>query len=57
MYKRQILDILHEYGVKQCYYGHIHGNGIQYAIDGVFEEIDFHLISCDYVGFCPVRVL
>lgn len=53
---REILDVLHEYGVKRCYYGHIHGAGHQYAVDGLFEGIDFRLTACDYVDFCPVEV-
>ena len=54
---REILDVLLEYGVKQCYYGHIHGNGHSYAIDGVYRGIDFHLVSGDYIDFRPVRIL
>lgn len=55
---KEILDVLVEYGIKTCYYGHIHGNdGFQFAIDGVVDGIDYHLVSCDYVGFCPVKVV
>ncbi len=54
---REILDVLKEYGVKKCYYGHIHGGGFQYAIDGVYDGIDFRLVSCDYTQFRPVKVL
>jgi len=53
---REILDVLKEYRVKKCCYGHIHGAGIRYAIDGVYEGIDFQLVSCDYTGFSPVLV-
>ena len=53
---REILEVLHEYGVKRCYYGHIHGTGHRYAVDGLFEEIDFRLVAGDYVRFCPVKV-
>lgn len=53
----KILSVLHEYGVKKCFYGHIHGSGFQYAIDGIFEGIDYRLVSCDYVDFKPVLVI
>jgi len=53
---REILDVLREYQVKKCYYGHIHGAGIRYAIDGVYDGVDFQLVSCDYTGFSPVLV-
>lgn len=54
---REILDVLKEYGVKKCYYGHIHGGGIQYAVDGVYDGIDFRLVSGDHTQFRPVKVL
>lgn len=53
----EIMQVLKEYGVRRCFYGHIHGSGTQYAVDGIYQEIDFRLISCDYAGFCPVKVL
>ncbi len=48
-----ILDILHKYHIKQCYYGHIHGKGHQHAFQGRYEETDMHLISSDYLQFKP----
>lgn len=54
---REIMDVLKEYGVSKCYYGHIHGAGHSYAIDGVLEGIDFRLVSGDYTQFRPVKVL
>lgn len=53
----EIYDVLKAYNVKKCYYGHIHGNGYRYAIDGLYDGIDFHLVSCDYLNFEPVKVL
>ena len=52
------LDIIHEYPVRQVVYGHLHGksshdNGIKGEKDG----INFHLISADYLNFCPKRIL
>ena len=52
----EILDVLKEYGIKRCYYGHIHGTGHRYAIDGEYQGIDMRLISCDYTDFTPVEV-
>ena len=53
---QETVDLLRQYGVKRCYYGHIHSKGIQYAFNGVYDGIDFQLVSCDGVGFCPVLV-
>lgn len=52
-----ILDILFKYNVKNCWYGHLHGKAIKYAVNGEREGIDFRLISSDYVQFCPVKIL
>ncbi len=53
----EILDVLIEYGVKRCYYGHIHGKSCEYAINGIRNGIDFRLVSCDFVQFTPQKVL
>lgn len=52
-----ILQVLEKYGVKDCYFGHIHGNqASRRAIVGDYHGIRMHLISCDYVQFTPVLV-
>ena len=52
-----IIEILKEYKVKKCYYGHIHGTKmIKGAFNGEYEGIKFKLISCDAVSFTPVLV-
>ena len=52
---RPLIDLLHEYGVRHCYYGHIHG---QYDIppESVFEDITFSIISADYLNFRPKEI-
>ncbi len=52
-----ILDVLFKYNVKSCWYGHLHGPSIKYAINGEREGIDFRLISGDFLQFCPVKIL
>ena len=53
----EILEVLHEYGVKRCFYGHVHGASCGWAINGERGGIDFRLVSCDFVHFTPVKVL
>ena len=50
---REILNLLNEYGIKKCYYGHLHGMAVKYAVEGEIEGIDFNLISCDRLKFTP----
>ena len=51
-----IMDVLEEFGVKNLYFGHIHGN---YSLPPTFESrgIKMHLVSADYLGFVPKIVL
>jgi Predicted phosphohydrolase len=53
----EILDILEQNGIEDCYYGHIHGKyAAKKAPIGEYKGIKMHLIACDYVDFCPVLV-
>ncbi|GHU81560.1 ser/threonine protein phosphatase [Clostridia bacterium] len=53
----EILNVLLEYNIKKCYYGHIHGGAAaKKAITGDYRGIRFNLISCDYANFTPVLV-
>lgn len=55
---KEILEVLKENGIEKCYFGHIHGRQAgRKAPVGEYKGIKMHLISCDYVGFTPIRVL
>ena len=49
----KMVDIMLQYGVKRCYYGHLHGASCRQAIEGKYLGIDFSLISADHLNFCP----
>ena len=51
-----IIDMMKTYGVKSCWYGHIHGQGHRWAATGERGGIDYHMVSADFVGFKPVKV-
>ncbi len=54
---RELLDTMQTYGVKECYYGHIHGNhAAKKAPLGEYGGIKMHLVSCDYIRFTPKLV-
>ena len=53
----EILHLLQEYGVRRCFYGHIHGRGIPLAYNGWSGCTEFRLVSADALGFAPCRVL
>ena len=50
-YDSKFLDILKQYPIHTCYYGHLHGNSHKDAIEGKIEGIEFKLISSDYLDF------
>ena len=52
-----ILDLLEEYGVRLCCYGHIHSKGCRAAFQGERRETQFKLVSADYLDFVPLKVL
>ena len=52
----EIIDVLSEYGIKHCYYGHIHG---VYNIPRTtsYKGINFTISSSDYCNFVPMIVM
>lgn len=52
----EIIEILHEFGVKRCFFGHLHGPSIPKAVQGNIDGIEYKLISADAVGFCPIKI-
>ncbi len=52
---REIVDTLHQYGVKECYYGHIHGRYDLLPVTEL-EEISFTLVSADFLDFKPLKI-
>ncbi len=51
-----ILSVIREYGIKKCYYGHIHGPGHRYAFQGEYDGTQYRMISADYLGFMPIMI-
>ena len=54
--EQDFIELLNAYGVRQCFYGHLHGKSCNYAFQGEYQGIQFRLISADYLGFCPIFV-
>ena len=46
-------DLLEQYQVMLCCYGHLHHTGIANAYHGNFHDIPYHLVSCDAIDFTP----
>ena len=50
-----IIDLLKEYGISRCYFGHIHGN-YSAKSDFIVDEIQMSLISADFLNFIPRHI-
>ena len=54
----EMLRLLQQYGVKKCYYGHLHGGAAHgRAVQGERNGTDFSLVSADYLRFKPKKIL
>ena len=52
----EILEVMKEYGVRRCYYGHLHGKSIRCGVQGEVDGIQYRLTSADGLGFCPLKI-
>ena len=53
---REILDLLKSYGVRRCFYGHLHGASHKLAMEGTWDGVEYRLLSADYLNFQPYIV-
>ncbi len=52
-----ILELLHKYDVRRCFYGHLHGPSHGLAVEGIWDGVDYKLVSADYLNFKPYLVI
>ena len=52
-----IIDVMNEFGVRRCWYGHLHGLGHRFAVRGLADGISYEMISADYLDFVPQRIM
>lgn len=55
-FERKIINLLKEYNVQKCLYGHLHGTSHAQAVTGNIENIDFELVSADYLNFELLKI-
>lgn len=54
---QEIIDLMKRYDVRQCYYGHLHGPSHALAMEGLWDGIEYKLVSADRLNFHPLRIL
>ena len=50
-------QLMIKYGVKRCYYGHLHSLGLKNAYNGNKEGVEYQVVSADYLNFRPIMVI
>lgn len=45
------VDVLVKHKVEMCIYGHLHAEGLRYAVEGIINGVDFKLVSSDFLDF------
>ena len=53
----EILELLKQYEVRLCCYGHIHGKCCDFAFNGWMGGTEFRLVSADFLNFIPRKLL
>lgn len=50
-------DLIQKYPVSRVVYGHLHGaQAFRKGIQGRHGEVEYSLVSCDYLRFSPLRI-
>ncbi len=53
----EIMDLFNKYGVQKCFYGHLHGASHGLAMEGIWDSVEYRLVSADKLNFHPFVVL
>lgn len=53
----EILELLHRYEVRRCFYGHLHGPSHKLALEGTWDGVEYALLAADFINFCPKKIL
>ena len=53
-----MLEAMRDYGVTDCYYGHLHGSITHARAEkGTVDGITYHLIAGDYLHLIPEKIV
>ena len=47
----EYIELMKKYNIKRCFYGHLHANSIQDAVEENIQGIELKLISSDGLDF------
>lgn len=53
----RIVEMLSDYGVSKCFYGHLHAESQKRAFEGPYGGVEYVLAAADYLNFDPILVM
>lgn len=53
----KFVDIMKEYDVDICIYGHLHAEGHRFVVEDEIDGIQFYCVSSDYIDFKPKKLV
>lgn len=53
----RIAELLSQYGVSRCFYGHLHAESHKRAFEGMYGGVEYVLVAADYLNFNPILVM
>ena len=53
----KFVDLMKEYNIDICIYGHLHAEGHKSIIEGQIQEIQFYCVASDYINFKPKKII
>ena len=52
-----ILELMNKYDVRRCFYGHLHAASHSLAMEGLWDGVEYTLVSADKLNFQPLCVI
>lgn len=53
----KFVDLMKEYNIDICIYGHLHAKGHRSIIEGQIQGIQFYCVASDYINFKPKKII
>lgn len=53
----EFTSLFSEFGVKNCYYGHLHAHSCLFSVNEEVNGVKYKLISSDHLKFVPEKIL
>ena len=54
--KNDFIRTFEKYNIHKCYYGHLHGISHSDAVEGIFQNVQYKLVSADYLQFDLLKI-